>query len=114
MIKNNNNLKKWLEEKLPHLGNLNKIEKFDVGQSNPTYLLYCENKKRIKSFQHKIRTSGALYRCKCQFCSIHQLCFNRREWCWKVNTFTHRFWARKTFKWRSFFWEPKFLGSKNV
>ena len=27
MIKNNNNLKKWLEEKLPHLGNLNKIEK---------------------------------------------------------------------------------------
>ena len=36
MIKNNNNLKIWLEEKLPRLGNLNKIEKFDVGQSNPT------------------------------------------------------------------------------
>ena len=47
MIKNNNNLKKWLEEKLPHLGNLNKIEKFDVGQSNPTYLLHCENKKIV-------------------------------------------------------------------
>ena len=47
MIKNNNNLKKWLEEKLPHLGNLNKIKKFDVGQSNPTYLLYCENKKIV-------------------------------------------------------------------
>ena len=28
MIKNNNNLKIWLEAKLPHLGNLNKIEKF--------------------------------------------------------------------------------------
>ena len=27
MIKNNNNLEKWLEEKLPYLGNLNKIEK---------------------------------------------------------------------------------------
>ena len=27
MIKNNNNLKIWLEEKLPRLGNLNKIEK---------------------------------------------------------------------------------------
>ena len=47
MIKNNNNLKKWLEEKLPHLGNLNKIEKFNVGQSNPTYLLHCENKKIV-------------------------------------------------------------------
>ena len=47
MIKNNNNLKKWLEEKLPHLGNLNKIKKFDVGQSNPTYLLHCDNKKIV-------------------------------------------------------------------
>ena len=47
MIKNNNNLKIWLEKKLPRLGNLNKIEKFDVGQSNPTYLLHCDNKKIV-------------------------------------------------------------------
>ena len=26
---------------------LNKIEKFDVGQSNPTYLLHCDNKKIV-------------------------------------------------------------------
>ena len=47
MTKNNINLKKWLQEKLPNLGNLNKIEKFDVGQSNPTYLLHCENRKIV-------------------------------------------------------------------
>ena len=47
MTKNNINLKNWLQEKLPHLGNLNKIEKFDVGQSNPTYLLHCENRKIV-------------------------------------------------------------------
>ncbi len=47
MIKKNVNLKKWLQEKLPIVGNLNKIEKFDIGQSNPTYLLHCENKKLV-------------------------------------------------------------------
>ena len=44
MIKKNDNLKKWLQEKLPIVGDLKKIEKFEIGQSNPTYLLHCENK----------------------------------------------------------------------
>ncbi len=47
MIKKNDNLKKWLQEKLPIVGDLKKIEKFDIGQSNPTYLLHCENKKLV-------------------------------------------------------------------
>ena len=47
MIKKNDNLKKWLQEKLPIVGDLKKIEKFEIGQSNPTYLLHCENKKLV-------------------------------------------------------------------
>ena len=47
MIKRINNLKNWIDMKFPYFGQLIKITKFDVGQSNPTYLLRFKKKKVV-------------------------------------------------------------------
>jgi len=41
-VQHKENLKKWIEGKIPHVGKLIKINKFKTGQSNPTYKLKFE------------------------------------------------------------------------
>ena len=40
----NKKLRKWLSDTFPNIGDLIKIQKFDIGQSNPTFLIECEKK----------------------------------------------------------------------
>ncbi len=50
MINKNTNLETWLNLQFPQLGKLCEIVKFNVGQSNPTYLLiFKENKLVLRS-----------------------------------------------------------------
>ena len=47
MRNKNTNLKNWLKLHFPKFGNLSKVIKFGVGQSNPTYLLIFKEKKIV-------------------------------------------------------------------
>ena len=47
MINKNTNLKNWLNIEFPQFGYLHEVTKFDLGQSNPTYLLIFEENKLV-------------------------------------------------------------------